>query len=298
MTRRSSGRFTRAVCVSSILAGMIGAGCQKVDKTQAKSPAVAVIKTKGGAEMISVPAGSFVMGSDTGQPDEKPAHKVSVDAFLIDRFEVTQAAYDKLIPEGNAAHFKGPNRPVEQISWVRAVLYCNARSQAEGLEPCYDEETGACNFQANGYRLPTEAEWEYACRAGTDTEYSFGDDARKLKDHAWHADNSAKTTHPVGQKKPNPWGVHDMIGNVAEWCNEPYGEAYYKNSPDKNPRGPTEGAKYILRGGAWNSSAKACRSSYRVAESPGNYDGCFGGDYIGFRCVRRAPPNPSSQAAR
>jgi len=276
----------------------VGAGCQKVDNAQGKLAGPQIVKTKGGVEMVRAPAGEFVMGSDAGQPDERPARKVWVDAFLIDRHEVTQAMYDKLIPEGNAAHFKGPDRPVEQVSWVRAVLYCNARSRAEGLEPCYDEETGQCNFQANGYRLPTEAEWEYACRAGTATDYSFGPDARKLKDHAWYADNGGKTTHPVGRKKPNPWGLYDMHGNVAEWCNEPYGKDYYKTGPSRNPTGPTEGEKYVLRGGAWNSSAKACRSAYRVAEQPGNYDGCFGGDYLGFRCVRRAPADASSRPAR
>ncbi len=274
------------------LVGLVG--CKRVERTpaadaQAASDTPPIVKTKGGAEMVLVPAGEFVMGSEDGQDDEKPPRKIKVDAFLIDRTEVTQAMYDKLIPEGNQTHFKGPNRPVEQISWVRAVLYCNERSKAEGLEPCYDEETGECDFEANGYRLPTEAEWEYACRAGTDAAYFFGDQADKLDDHAWFKENSKETTHPVGTKEPNPWGLCDMLGNVAEWCNDPYAADYYAKAPAENPKGPKEGEKYVLRGGAWNSSPKACRSAYRVAEAPGNYDGCFGGDYIGFRCVRNAP---------
>ena len=287
MNVRTGSATTGMTCVLAAAAVFV-AGCQKVETSSGLDKAPPIVKTQGGVEMVRVPAGSFMMGSEDGQDDEKPVRKVSVDSFLIDRHEVTQAQYDKLIPEGNAAHFKAPDRPIEQISWVRTVFYCNARSRAEGLKPCYDEETGKCNFQADGYRLPTEAEWEYACRAGTSTAYSYGDNAAKLADHAWHVDNAAKTTHPVRKKKPNPWGLYDMHGNVAEWCNDPYDEKYYKTGPAKNPPGPAEGEKYVLRGGAWNAGAKACRSSYRVAEAPGNYDGCFGGDYIGFRCVRRA----------
>jgi len=282
----------------SVLIGVLFlAGCQKGASPTGQSEAPPVIKTKTGVEMVVVPAGWFVMGSPRGGPDEQPPHKVWVDSFLIDKYEITQEQYDRLVPAGHGSHFKGPTRPVEQMSWVRAVFYCNARSRAEGLEPCYDEETGECNFQANGYRLPTEAEWEYACRAGSDAEYAFGDDPRQLDEYAWHAGNSGKTTHPVGQKRPNAWGIHDMHGNVTEWCNDVYDENYYKVSPDRNPTGPAKGTKYVLRGGAYNSTAKACRSSYRVGESPGTYDGCFGGDHLGARCVRRAPGFPSSRAA-
>ncbi len=267
------------------------AGCERVEPTKSaeaeKGPKI--VKTEGGTEMVLLPGGTFTMGSESGQDDEKPARKVTVDSFLMDRHEVTQAMYDKLVPEGSASHFKGPNRPVEQISWVRAAIFCNLRSKAEGLEPCYDEETGECNFEANGYRLPTEAEWEYACRAGSSSQYTFGDNPQPLTEHAWFAENSGKTTHPVAQKKPNAWGLFDMHGNVAEWCNDPYDADYYASARAENPTGPKEGDKYVLRGGAWNSSPKALRSSYRVAQDPGNYDGCFGGDFIGFRCVRKAP---------
>jgi len=247
-----------------------------------------VIRTKTGVQMVLIPAGRFAMGSSRGRADEAPIHGVWVDAFYMDVYEVTQQRYGELV-RGNPSHFKGPKNPVEQVSWPAAALYCNARSRAEGLEPCYDEATAGCRFGATGYRLPTEAEWEYACRGGADTDYSFGDDAGKLGDYAWYADNSLGTTHPVGEKKPNPWGLFDMHGNVGEWCNDVYESRYYRSSPEKNPRGPTRHDEFVLRGGAWNSSAEECRSAYRQGENPGFQVPCFRGDHIGFRCVRRAP---------
>jgi len=252
------------------------------------------IKTPSGIEMVLIPAGWFEMGSRNGDPDEAPVHRVWVDAFLMDRYEVTQEQWAKVAESSpflsaDPAHFKGPSRPVEMISWDLAALYCNARSRAEGLEPCYDEE-GACRFEANGYRLPTEAEWEYACRGASATRYSFGDDPRLLNRYAWYAGNSLKTTHPVGMKKPNPLGLFDMHGNVAEWCNDVYSADYYKTSPARNPRGAARGEHYVLRGGAWSSSANVCRSAYRVGEAPGAQDACFAQDAVGFRCVRRPPP--------
>lgn len=247
---------------------------------------ISIIKTSIGKEMVKIPGGWFEMGSKKGNANESPVHKVWVDDFLIDIHEVTQEEYEKLM-NINPSHFKGPKNPVEQVSWADAVLYCNARSRAENLKPCYDEETGKCDFSANGYRLPTEAEWEYACRAGTKTEYFFGRDPIQLKDYAWYIDNSFNKTHPVAEKKPNPWGIYDMYGNVAEWCNDIYSENYYTVSPDKNPQGPAKGKKYVLRGGSWNTNAESIRSSFRVGEDPGFQDACFARDDIGFRCVRK-----------
>ena len=252
-----------------------------------------VVTTKTGAEMVLIPAGRFRMGNPDGKPDEAPAHEVSIDAFWMDRTEVTQEQYGKLVL-GNPSHFKGPDRPVEQVSWAAAAKYCNERSRDEGLEPCYDEQSARCSFQADGYRLPTEAEWEYACRAGSEADYCFGSDVRRLKDYAWHAANASKKTQPVAVRKPNAWGLFDVHGNVAEWCNDVYAPDYYRQSPAQNPPGPSEGEKYVLRGGAWNASPEVCRASGRVGEDPGFQDACFARDAIGFRCVRRAPAEKQS----
>ena len=262
------------------------AGCQRMDVASHDTPPTIV--TKSGIEMVRIPAGTFQMGSRRGKEDATHAHTVTVDAYLMDKYEVTQAVYESLgLP--NHSHFKGPTLPMEQVTWVQAANYCNARSKAEGLQPCYNEDTAECNFDADGYRLPTEAEWEYACRAGMESDYSFGNDTRWLGDFAWFADNADKKTHPVGQKRPNPWGLYDMHGNVAEWCNDNYGKEYYGSSPDKNPRGPTEGKQNVLRGGSWKSSAEALKSAYRLAEKGGFSDACLARDAIGFRCVRKAP---------
>ena len=272
-----------------VLAAVAGLACQKSEgPAPDATPAPEVVKSKSGIDMVLVPAGWFEMGNRGGKADETPVHRVWVDAFLMDVHEVTQEDYGRLVV-GNPSHFKGPQRPMEQISWAKAARFCNERSRAEGLEPCYNEQTAACNVAADGYRLPTEAEWEYACRAGSDAAYAFGNGPARLKDYAWFKENAAKTTHPVCQKKPNAWGLYDMHGNVAEWCNDVFGADYYRSSPEKNPTGPADGKKYVLRGGAWDSGADACRSAYRVGENPGFQDACFALDAIGFRCVRRAP---------
>jgi formylglycine-generating enzyme len=266
-------------------------GCEKAgapEDTFEQPPFI----TPGGVEMVPLLGGWFQMGSRTGPDQERPVHEVWVDAFLMDRREVTQAEYEKIgkveaFPD--PSHFQGADLPVEQVTWPQAARYCNARSRLDGLKPCYNEDTGECDFEADGYRLPTEAEWEYACRAGTQTEYSFGSEPRQLGDYAWFADNAAKKTHPVGRKKPNAFGLFDMHGSVAEWCQDIYSPSYYKASPTHNPRGPAEGNEYVLRGGSWKSSSEALRSASRIGENPGFSDACLARDAIGFRCVRKAP---------
>jgi sulfatase modifying factor 1 len=288
-----SGTRPRLILACLLLVPLASLGCRNGKGSPAVVRIPEVITTKSGIEMVVIPAGSFEMGRRHGRDDEGPVHKVWVDTFLLDRHEVTQSEYEKLgrieaFP--NPSHFKGPDLPVEQVTWPQAARFCNARSRLEGLKPCYNEDTGTCDFQANGYRLPTEAEWEYACRAGTDTDYSFGNDPRQLGGFAWFADNSGKKTHPVGQKKPNPWGLFDMHGNVAEWCNDVYDKHYYQASPGQNPRGPADGKEYVLRGGSWKSAAEAAQASYRLGETPGFSDACLARDAIGFRCAKAVPP--------
>ncbi|MFV1965231.1 MAG: formylglycine-generating enzyme family protein [Pirellulaceae bacterium] len=239
-----------------------------------------------GVVMLLIPGGEFVMGSARGSQDEAPAHRVTVSPFAMDKFEVTQAQFARLeLPD--PSQFKSANRPVEQLRWLQAAEYCNERSRAEGLEPCYDELDFECNFAASGYRLPTEAEWEYAARAGNSDDRAAAHSPRKLKSLACYAGNSKQKTDPVGRKRPNAWGLHDMLGNIAEWCNDRYGETYYSASPIKDPRGPSDGEKRVVRGGSWKSRAQACRVAARQGCVAGFTDACFTGNTLGFRCVRR-----------
>jgi len=201
---------------------------------------------------------------------------------------VTQEMYEDLIGNNPAKFDQDDKNPIEQVRWTQAARYCNARSEQEKLKPCYDEETWKCDFAANGYRLPTEAEWEYACRAGTATKYWFSDDAQGLGANGWFKGNSAQKTHPAGGKPANPWGLLDIHGNVFEWCNDWYQADYYKTSPEKDPRGPDTGAKRLLRGGAWSSTPEKCTSAFRYSDMPTNPDSCLGYDYYGFRCVKNA----------
>jgi len=252
------------------------------------------ISTQSGVPMVYVPGGEFTMGSDQGNPDEAPPHKVKVSAFLVDKFEVTQEMFAKAqLP--NPSHWQeSPQKPVERVRWRDAKRYCNERSLLEHLKPCYNEKTvdWDCDYSASGYRLPTEAEWEYACRAGTDGPYDFGR-ADRLRQYAWLAENSDQKTHAVGQKKPNGFGICDLYGNVSEWCEDVYSANYYKESPAADPQGPPspeKDVKRVIRGGSWKSSPDQCRATARQGERTGNTDACFSTDYCGFRCVRRVTP--------
>ncbi|MBU2568225.1 MAG: SUMF1/EgtB/PvdO family nonheme iron enzyme [Elusimicrobia bacterium] len=220
------------------------------------------ITGRDGAEMVLIPAGEFTMGSDGGDSDEKPAHKVYLDAYYIDKYEVTFEQYDKFCEatgrtKPSDSGWGRGNRPVINVSWHDAVAYANYY----------------------GKRLPTEAEWEKACRGGSETEYCFGDSESKLSSYAWYYANSGGKTHPVGQKKPNQYGIYDMHGNVWEWCSDWYDSGYYKNSPYKNPKGSGSDSR-VLRGGCWNYFASDCRSSNRGRRAPGG-----GSDFRGFRCA-------------
>jgi formylglycine-generating enzyme required for sulfatase activity len=281
----------RLSCATLILAFAVS--CEQAPSTTSIS--IVNVVTKSGIEMVYLPGGEFVMGSARGNPDEAPPHRVMVRGFLMDKFEVTHEMFAKAqLP--NPSHWQDdPRKPVERVRWRDAKQYCNERSLLEGLTPCYNEKTTEwdCDFSANGYRLPTEAEWEFACRAGSDGAYDFGQ-PDKLRQYAWFADNAGAQTHVVGQKKPNRWGLCDLHGNVAEWCEDVYDADYYKQSPAVNPRGPPspgKSVKCVLRGGSWRSSADACRATFRRGEPTGSADACFSTDYCGFRCVRRISPD-------
>jgi formylglycine-generating enzyme required for sulfatase activity len=279
-------RLSRPLCALLLVAAL---GCNDPKKPVETAPAAAqkhTIQTACGLEMVAIPPGEFIMGVNEGPIDAKPAHAVKLDGFLMDQTEVTQAVYEKVTGE-NPSRQKNKANPVEQVTWSNAAKFCNARSTQEGLTPCYDLQTWQCNFDASGYRLPTEAEWEYACRAGSTNQYYFGDRAEELKSHAWFEGNSRSKPHLASHWKPNAWGLYDMTGNVSEWCNDFYGPKYYRNSPKENPRGPEKGEKRILRGGAWSSNAEDCTSWVRNCNEPGFTDVCLTMDSDGFRCVRK-----------
>src|SRR4030042_142982 len=194
-------------------------GCKQKTPENSSSETKSQTKTTTESEigLVLLPGGTFIMG-DKDEIDSPP-HEVTVGAFYIDTHLVTQEQYEKLIGD-NPSRWKGKTNPVEQMRWSDAVRYSNARSKAEGLQACYDLNTWKCNFAANGYRLPTEAEWEYACRAGTTTAYSFGDDVSKLKAYAWYEDNSGGKPRPVGGKQAIPGALTDITGNVWDWGND------------------------------------------------------------------------------
>ncbi|MGD9202880.1 MAG: formylglycine-generating enzyme family protein [Chitinispirillia bacterium] len=238
-----------------------------------------------GMVKIAARGKTFQMGSNKGNNDEKPVHTVKfTNDFYIGKTEVTQREYEELMGE-NPSYFKGDNLPVETVYWWDAIKYCNARSRKEGLTPCYNEETGECNFEANGYRLPTEAEWEYASRGGPESnsyEYSGSDTIGYV---AWSKSNTIRRTNPVGIKLYNEIGVFDMSGNVWEWCNDWYGSEYYdqckKEGIVMNPKGPNKGDIRVLRGGSWGDDAEYCRSALR-----GGYVPVLHSNYFGFRLAR------------
>ena len=238
------------------------------------------------AGMVQIPAGTFTMGSPVGEPnryDREVQHPVSLSAFKIGRYEVTQKEYREIMGK-NPSEIEGDNLPVENVSWFDAVEYCNRRSQAEGLTPAYtitgngDDRTVMWNRSADGYRLPTEAEWEYACRAGTSTAWGFGNNDSDINSYAWTDNNSDKGVHQAGQKKANLWGLYDMHGNLSEWCWDWYGD--YHSEAQTDPVGAVCGDRRVIRGGSWSHSSVYVRSAYRGYVNPG-----FTGHIFGFRVV-------------
>ena len=220
-------------------------------------PAAGRAAAKGG--MVRIPAGCFQMGSPegVGDDDEHPRHLVCVSAFSMDVTEVTQSEYQSVAGNNpSSGEDCGGDCPVEQVSWQDASDYCRRA----------------------GKRLPTEAEWEYAARAGSTTRYYWGDDTASAGDYAWYGGNSNGQKHPVGQKRPNAWGLYDMAGNVWEWVNNWKG--FFPLGEQRNPTGPSSGSSRVFRGGSWNSASDGLCSTFRGGGNPGNRD--FD---LGFRCA-------------
>jgi len=251
-----------------------------------------------GMKLVYIPAGSFMMGSNSSAEklvdeykergyqvtksdfkDEFPQHEVRIsEGFWMGQTEVTQEQYESVMddqPWSGEKHVQvGDDNPAVYVGWDDVNDFCKKLSQQEGKT----------------YRLPTEAEWEYACRAGTTTRFSFGDDGSFLGDYAWFYDNaynmeSQAYAHPVGQKKPNRWDLYDMHGNVEEWCSDSYDEDYYSNSPSVDPNGPSTGTTRSLRGGSWSSGESVLRCSERYSSDPNVPIS----QYRGFRVVRSQP---------
>ena len=231
--------------------------------------------------MVFITGGTFLMGSSESEQgrfrNEGPQHQVTVSSFYIGKVPVTQAEYQE-ITGTNPSFFKGPHLPVEQVSWLDALEYCNKRSIRDGLTPAYTIRGNNVqwNRSANGYRLPTEAEWEYACRAGTQTPFHSG---TSMNDVGWHSGNSGGRTRPVGEKQPNAWGLYEMHGNVLEWCWDLLGN--YSGETQTDPQGATSGTNRVYRGGCWRFEPHQSRSAYRF----GNHQH-LRINFVGFRVVR------------
>ena len=230
-------------------------------------------------DFVFVDGGTFNMGSFNGNIDERPVHKVTLNSFYMCNHEVTQEEWETVMGN-NPSYFKGESRPVETVSWIDVINYCNNRSLLEGRNPCYsfDNEIYVCDFTANGYRLPTEAEWEYAAKGGQKSQDKSLTKNNNLNNFAWYNNNSEGFTHKVMQKQSNELGLYDMSGNVYEWCWDWYDNYDYKDQ--ENPTGANTGKSRVVRGGSWNYSEEYCYTNIRDYETPNlKYN------YIGFRVV-------------
>ncbi len=226
-------------------------------------------KSKSGIELVSVQGGTFKMGSAYGEDDEEPVHTVTLDRFYLGKYEVSQSEWMSVM-ESNPSHWRGENLPVESVSWFDALEFCNRLSLREGLEPCYGNIGYQTSFNpsANGYRLPTEAEWEFAARGGNQSQGFHYAGSNYSDEVAWHNGNNNMQTHERGRKKPNELGLYDLSGNVWEWCSDWYGP--YDWQDQTNPRGAYDGKEKVFRGGSWNFAESYCSVSNRGFNTPDN----------------------------
>jgi formylglycine-generating enzyme required for sulfatase activity len=266
----------------AVIVSMAVAGCGKHDQPTLPPPL---------SNMVLIPADTFTMGSPAGEPGrslDETQHQVTLTkAIYVSACEVTQSEWQAVMG-WNESEFPGASRPVEQVTWYDAVSYCNRRSTRELYTAAYTisgvtmegnhitDATVAWNQAADGYRLLTEAEWEYACRAASSSAFCSGgltaDDCSQLDPNldrvAWYCGNARETTHDVGGKSANAWGLKDMHGNVWEWCWDWYAE--YPSGSVSDPVGLPAGSRRVLRGGSWYYIARCCRSAYRIADYPNN----------------------------
>ena len=267
--------FLRAVCIAivSACAMSLVVGCDGPStppRIDTGAPDNDTFVNSLGMKFARIPAGTFQMGSPAGEEDERPVHEVTIsDDFYISEFEVTQSWWDTMM-DAYPSHFQDAWHPVEQVSWYDVQEFIERLNERESTTL---------------YRLPTEAEWEYAARAGSETAYYFGDDPQQLNTHAWFYSNTEQHTLPVGRKRTNAHGLHDVYGNVWEWVLDAYDPSYYAKSPSVNPRASNAMAPArVIRGGGWQSVASDIRSANRGWARPDTRS-----PNIGFRLVREIP---------
>jgi len=229
---------------------------------------------------IYVEGGTFLMGSSNGNVNETPIHEVTVSSFIMAKYPVTQKEWFKVmgttvtqqrdvVNKSYPLRGEGENYPMYYVNWYEALEYCNKLSLIEGLSPVYriSKDYAACDWRANGYRLPTEAEWEYVAKGRNMDSIIYDYSGSNMADEAaWYLKNSGSAAHPVGMKKPNSLGLYDMSGNVWEWCWDRFEK--YSPGAQTNPRGAIEGSKRVLRGGCWLLPALNARSSFRCPANP------------------------------
>ena len=318
----------KLLCFMLSLAVLLGlAGCGRADETTTElnragsavseafsagstAPAEEESAMEVSGEFVLIEGGSFQMGSpesEAWRSADEMQHTVTVSDFYMSKYELTQKEYADVMGE-NPSNFSGDDLPVENVSWLEAIAYCNARSEAEGLKAAYtvDGQSVSWDRSAGGYRLPTEAEWEYACRAGTTTPFYIAESpsaeqANYYGHYPYEIENNyfsqgnltvqpgeyRQTTLPVGSFEANPNGLYDMYGNVGEWVWDYYGT--YPSEAQTDPTGPESGTLRVYRGGGWNDFAKNMRSAYRAAmeQDKGSFN-------LGFRLVRGAAAGAGS----